>query len=59
MLDGTTGELHAADRAAPPHDSVRRGRTLEEAHVATFFRQDRLVLPTVEATAHSCSNAPA
>jgi myo-inositol-1(or 4)-monophosphatase len=52
VLDGTTGELHAADRDQPPRDTVRRGRTLEQAHVATFFRQDRLVLPTVEATAH-------
>jgi myo-inositol-1(or 4)-monophosphatase len=52
VLDGTTGELHSADRATPPRDTVRHGRTLEEAHVATFFRQDRLVLGNVEAIAH-------
>ena len=30
---------------------VRSGRALAEAHVATFFRQDRLVLPGVRANA--------
>jgi len=30
---------------------VRTGRALAEAHVATFFRQDRLVLPGVRANA--------
>ena len=30
---------------------TRSGRALAEAHVATFFRQDRLVLPGVRANA--------
>jgi myo-inositol-1(or 4)-monophosphatase len=46
------GELHTADRGAEPVNTVRHGRTLDEAHVASFFRRDRLVLPGVRETAH-------
>ena len=46
------GELHTADRAAEPVNTVRRGRALDDAHVAAFFRRDRLVLPGVRETAH-------
>ena len=49
-------ELYTAARGHGAHANgrrlaVRSGRTLAEAHVATFFRQDRLVLPGVRANA--------
>jgi myo-inositol-1(or 4)-monophosphatase len=51
VLDPATEELHAAERGTPAATRVRR-RPLAEAHVATFLRQDRLVLPGVRAVAH-------
>lgn len=45
------GELHTATRERATH-TVRAARPLKEAHVATFFRQDRLVLPGVREIAH-------
>ena len=50
VLDAN-GELHTATRETSTH-TVRAARPLKEAHVATFFRQDRLVLPGVRETAH-------
>jgi myo-inositol-1(or 4)-monophosphatase len=50
VLDAN-GELHTATREHATH-TVRPARPLEEAHVATFFRQDRLVLPGVREVAH-------
>jgi len=49
-------ELYTAARGQGAHANgrrlaVRSGRALAEAHVATFFRQDRLVLPGVRANA--------
>jgi myo-inositol-1(or 4)-monophosphatase len=51
VLDPATQELHAAERGTPAPTRVRR-RRLAEAHVATFLRQDRLVLPGVRGVAH-------
>src|SRR4051794_9907017 len=50
VYDGA--ELFTAARGEGAHAdgvplAVRQGRTLAEAHVATFFRQDRLVHPGV------------
>jgi len=53
VLDGTTNELHTAAAQDGPGDTIRRGRDLQHAHVATFFRQDRLVLPGVRDTARA------
>jgi myo-inositol-1(or 4)-monophosphatase len=36
---------------------VRRPRPLADAHVASFFRQDRLVLPGVRESAHALLDA--
>lgn len=52
------GELYAAARGegATVNDEplkVRTGRTLEQAHVALFLRQDRLVLPGVRERGHA------
>jgi myo-inositol-1(or 4)-monophosphatase len=58
VLDPATGELHAAARGAGERvNRVRRGRSLGDAHVATFLRQDRLVLPGVRAAAHRLLDA--
>jgi myo-inositol-1(or 4)-monophosphatase len=57
VLDPTTGELHAAARGHGGVNRVRRPRPLAQAHVATFFRQDRLVLPGVRATARALLDA--
>ncbi len=51
VLDASTGELHTARRGRATR-TVRTPRPLERAHVASFFRQDRLVLPGVRETAH-------
>jgi myo-inositol-1(or 4)-monophosphatase len=50
VLDAN-GELHTAVRGEATH-TIRAPRPLAEAHVATFFRQDRLVLPGVRDVAH-------
>jgi myo-inositol-1(or 4)-monophosphatase len=55
-------ELYTAARGAGAHAAgqrlqVRRGRTLATAHVATFFRQDRLVQPGVRANARAILDA--
>ncbi len=52
VLDPGAGELHTARRGAAGVNRVRQGRPLQDAHVATFLRQDRLVLPGVRETAH-------
>jgi myo-inositol-1(or 4)-monophosphatase len=54
VYDGT--QLHAAARnhkRRPP----REAKPLNQAHVAAFFRQDRLVLPGVRETAHRLLDA--
>jgi myo-inositol-1(or 4)-monophosphatase len=56
VLDAATQELHAAERGAPAATRVR-ARPLAEAHVATFLRQDRLVLPGVRDAAHRLLDA--
>jgi len=56
VLDAATGELHTAVRGRPQR-TIRPARPLEQAHVATFFRQDRLVLPGVRETAHRLLDA--
>ena len=56
VLDPTTGELHTAQRGATAF-TVRSPRPLDQAHVATFLRQDRLVLPGVRETAHRLLDA--
>jgi myo-inositol-1(or 4)-monophosphatase len=56
VLDAGTGELHTAVRGRPTR-TIRAPRPLEEAHVATFFRQDRLVLPGVRENAHRLLDA--
>jgi myo-inositol-1(or 4)-monophosphatase len=45
--DPATRELHTAERGAARTPTIREPRPLERAHVAAFFRQDRLVLPGV------------
>jgi myo-inositol-1(or 4)-monophosphatase len=50
VLDPAARELHAAERGTPAPTRVRR-RPLEQAHVATFFRRDRLVQPGVREVA--------
>ncbi|WP_084285199.1 inositol monophosphatase family protein [Solirubrobacter soli] len=55
-------ELYTAARGEGAHVDgqrlqVREGRTLKTAHVATFFRQDRLVAPGVRANAHTIVDA--
>lgn len=49
-------ELHATARNHR-RKRPRPAKPLEEAHVAAFFRQDRLVLPGVEASAHRLLDA--
>ncbi len=51
VVDAGTGELHTAQLGRPSR-TIRRARPLDQAHVATFFRQDRLVLPGVRDVAH-------
>jgi myo-inositol-1(or 4)-monophosphatase len=53
ILDPATGELHTADRAAPASHTMRAPRPLASAHVAAFFRRDRLILPGVRETARA------
>jgi myo-inositol-1(or 4)-monophosphatase len=60
VYDGT--ELFTAVRGEGAHVggqrlAVRRDRTLAEAHVATFFRQDRLVQPGVRTNARRILDA--
>jgi myo-inositol-1(or 4)-monophosphatase len=50
VLDASSGELHTARRGRATH-TLRAPRPLAQAHVAAFFRQDRLVLPGVRETA--------
>jgi myo-inositol-1(or 4)-monophosphatase len=62
VIDPSTGELAAAARGAGTtvdgrRVRVRAGRSLAEAHVATFLRRDRLVLPGVRATGHALLDA--
>jgi myo-inositol-1(or 4)-monophosphatase len=52
------GELHTAARGHGAHlngepMTIGPARPLEQAHVATFFRQDRLVAPGVRDSAHA------
>jgi len=56
VLDAGTGELHTAVRGRPQR-TIRAPRPLDQAHVATFFRQDRLVLPGVREVAHRLLDA--
>jgi len=51
VLDAGSGELHTARRGEARH-TIRAARPLDQAYVATFFRQDRLVLPGVRRIAH-------
>jgi myo-inositol-1(or 4)-monophosphatase len=51
VLDPATGELHAAERGGEAASTLRAPRPLERAHVAAFFRRDRLVLPGVREVA--------
>jgi myo-inositol-1(or 4)-monophosphatase len=60
VYDG--GELYTAARGGGAHAdgrrlAVRTGRMLAEAHVASFFRQDRLVRPGVRANARAILDA--
>src|SRR4051794_4179443 len=60
VYDGT--ELFTAARGAGAHAggaplAVREERALADAHVAAFFRQDRLVQPGVRANAHRLLDA--
>jgi myo-inositol-1(or 4)-monophosphatase len=57
VLDPGAGELHSAARGGESVNHVRRPRRLGEAHVATFLRQDRLVLPGVRDVAHRLLDA--
>jgi myo-inositol-1(or 4)-monophosphatase len=52
VLDPGADELHTAARGDERVGRVRQARPLRDAHVATFLRQDRLVLPGVRKTAH-------
>jgi myo-inositol-1(or 4)-monophosphatase len=52
VLDATTEELHTAVRGAPSVNRVRRACPLDDAHIATFVRRDRLALPGVRELAH-------
>jgi myo-inositol-1(or 4)-monophosphatase len=49
VLDAATRELHTARTGRQSVNRVRRARPLDDAHVATFLRRDRLVLPGVRA----------
>jgi myo-inositol-1(or 4)-monophosphatase len=53
VLDPASGELHTAQRGAGGPSSVRAPQPLAGAHVAAFFRQDRLVAPGVRETARA------
>jgi myo-inositol-1(or 4)-monophosphatase len=60
VYDGA--ELFTAARGEGAHANgdpltIRTGRTLEQAHVASFFRQDRLVQPGVRENAHRILDA--
>lgn len=57
IYDPVADELHAGERGAGSETRVRTGRTLEQAQVAAFFRQDRLVLPGVRETARRVLDA--
>jgi myo-inositol-1(or 4)-monophosphatase len=57
VYDPAEDELHSAERGAGLATRVRGPRPLAEAHVAGFFRQDRLVLPGVRETAHRLLDA--
>jgi myo-inositol-1(or 4)-monophosphatase len=52
VLDATTRELHTARAGVESVNRVRRARPLDDAHVATFLRRDRLVLPGARAVGH-------
>lgn len=57
IYDLEAGELHTGERGAGAAvngepSAIRTGRTLAEANVAVFLRQDRLVKPGVRAIAH-------
>jgi myo-inositol-1(or 4)-monophosphatase len=52
VLDPASGELHAAARQERARGTIGAARPLEQAQIATFLRQDRLVLPGVRETAH-------
>lgn len=56
VLDPATGELHAAERGVAAPATIRAARPLGSAHVAAFFRRDRLVLPGVRAAADALLN---
>jgi myo-inositol-1(or 4)-monophosphatase len=52
VLDPAANELHTAARDHHVN-TVRRTHRLADAHIATFLRQDRLVLPGVREAAHA------
>lgn len=57
IYDPERDELHAGARGERSPTRVRQGRSLAEAHVAAFFRQDRLVKPGVREVAHRLLDA--
>ena len=57
IYDPVADELFAAARGEGAATRVRDGRPLAEAHVASFFRQDRLVKPGVRDVAHRLLDA--
>jgi myo-inositol-1(or 4)-monophosphatase len=62
VYDQTSDELHTAARGAGAavngeRSALRPATTLQEAHVAVFLRQDRLVAPGVRASAHALLDA--
>ena len=57
IYDPVARELHSGARGEAAATRVREGRSLAEAHVAAFFRQDRLVKPGVRETAHRLLDA--
>lgn len=57
IYDPVRDELYAGARGEASAARVRAGRPLAEAHVAAFFRQDRLVLPGVREVAHRLLDA--
>ncbi len=57
IYDLGADKLFAAARGEGAATRVREGRALHEAHVAAFFRQDRLVKPGVREVAHRLLDA--
>ncbi len=57
VYDPAGDELHTAARGQGAATHVREPGSLAQAHVAAFFRQDRLVKPGVRETAHRILDA--